>query len=152
MNRAPGPSWLWIGAGALLLGASSGQRAGTFVGASACKLCHRAVYESWEKTPHRSASEKAPSGPEGARCLACHATRERELEGVQCESCHGPGSAYSAPEVMIDVEKAVMAGLVLPAMDACRRCHENDEPDHRGEFVWPDPGGVGRSIHDMKRD
>jgi hypothetical protein len=53
---------------------------------------------------------------------------------------------------MIDVEKAVMAGLVLPAIDVCRRCHENDEPGHRGELELPDAAGFSRAIHDSKRD
>lgn len=141
-------SWLWIG-GVLLLGASSGAR---FVGAEACKLCHRSLYESWESTPHRFASEKVPIGPGEAGCLECHATRDRELAGVQCEACHGPGSAYSAPEVMIDVEKAILAGLVLPAAGACGRCHENAEPGHRNTLPSIDPAELSRFIHDLPGD
>jgi hypothetical protein len=53
---------------------------------------------------------------------------------------------------MIDVEKAVMAGLVLPAADACLRCHENTEPGHRGVLERPAPADLFRFVHEWKRD
>jgi hypothetical protein len=117
----------------------------TTIGAEKCKLCHRQIYESWTATPHAAAA----SGLE-ERCLPCHATGEKSLPGVQCEACHGPGSDYSQPEVMIDPEKASMAGLVRPSIVVCERCHANDEPGHRGELAMPEPGEWARTIHEMK--
>jgi hypothetical protein len=116
------------------------------VGAERCKLCHRAVFESWQATPHGKA---APSDFEG-RCLACHATGPEKLPAVQCEACHGPGSDYSPPEVMIDPEKAAMAGLVRPTLVTCERCHENDEPRHKGSLVMPGRNEWSRFLHLMK--
>lgn len=141
---------LW--AGALPLFAGSAERR-AYLGAERCKLCHREIYQSWAGTPHRRASEVVPKIPENDRCLACHATRGRELEGVQCEACHGPGADYSTAEVMIDVEKAVMAGLVRPATVSCLRCHENEEPGHRQRLTMPAPWEWPRAIHDgIRRD
>ncbi|MGH9323219.1 MAG: hypothetical protein ACRD3V_25465, partial [Vicinamibacteria bacterium] len=93
-------------------------------------------YESWASTPHARAGQSLPASS-AERCLTCHATDGTKLASVQCEACHGPGSDYSAPEVMIDLEKAAMAGLLRPSIVLCERCHENDEPDHRGELRMP---------------
>jgi hypothetical protein len=139
-----GPYIVW--AGALLLDAMAAGA--SYVGAEKCKLCHRAVYESWARTAHARASES--TAPAEERCLSCHATRGRELPGVSCESCHGPGSDYSAPEVMIDPEKAEMAGLIRLSIEVCERCHENDEPDHRRGFAMPERDAWSAAIHDVK--
>ena len=71
---------------------------------------------------------------ESAMCLGCHATgsrveaweKEDEFlleDGVQCETCHGPGSEYANNEVMMDREKAMMAGLRMPRPRDCMMCH-----------------------------
>lgn len=148
MTTSGGPYVVW--AGALLLNAVA--TGASYVGAERCKLCHRAVFESWARTAHARAggvlAKIATPGEE--RCLSCHATVKRELPGVQCESCHGPGSDYSAPEVMIDRDKAEMAGLIRPSIVVCERCHENDEPDHRRGFAMPQADAWGETIHDVK--
>ncbi len=71
---------------------------------------------------------------EAAMCLGCHATAsdteawEKEdtfflEDGVQCEKCHGPGSEYADRDVMMDRNKAMMAGLKMPAERDCMICH-----------------------------
>jgi hypothetical protein len=141
---------LWAWAGTLPYLAGSEGRAG-YVGAERCKLCHREIYQSWAETPHRRASDPISTAPGEVRCLDCHGTPGREREGVQCEACHGAGENYSAPEVMIDVEKAVSAGLVRPATESCARCHENDEPGHRRRLTMPARAQWPFSIHVEKR-
>ena len=137
-----------LAAGSFLAAAASSEGNGaSYVGAERCKLCHRSVYESWEATPH--SREEVPLDA-GDRCFSCHATEARKLPAVQCEACHGPGSDYSPPEVMIDPEKAAMAGLVRPNLVVCERCHENDEPGHRGKFAMPERNEWTRWIHEMK--
>jgi len=131
----------------LAVAASLAGGGASYVGAERCKLCHRSVYQSWAATPHARAVEP----PEAeARCFACHGTDEGKLAAVQCEACHGPGSDYSPPEVMIDPEKAEMAGLVRPSVVVCERCHENGEPGHRGELRMPERNEWPRWIHEMK--
>ena len=72
---------------------------------------------------------------ESPMCLGCHATgahvEEWEKdetffaeEGVQCEKCHGPGSEYMDPAVMMDREAAEKAGLMMPTMSDCMGCHQ----------------------------
>jgi len=111
----------------------------------------------WQKQGHAEAfetlkSEKAvkigkekglASPPhEADECLRCHATAhgvtpemtdKRPLkisDGVQCESCHGPGSEYKANKIMSDIDKARAAGLWDPGNDEkiCTACHNDESP------------------------
>lgn len=67
-------------------------------------------------------------------CLGCHATAStveewevdegfHRMDGVQCEACHGPGSDYWPADVMMNREKAMMAGLLMPTVEDCMGCH-----------------------------
>jgi YVTN family beta-propeller protein len=67
-------------------------------------------------------------------CLGCHTTAItaedwelgkdfRRTDGVQCEACHGAGSEYIPAEIMMDPEKAMMAGLMMPDCNGCLNCH-----------------------------
>ncbi|TNF71232.1 MAG: hypothetical protein EP299_12320, partial [Acidobacteria bacterium] len=76
-----------------------------------------------------------PEDPLEARvCLGCHTTgadaeewqRDETFlieDGVQCETCHGPGSEYSDAEVMQNRELAMERGLVMPDRQTCLVCH-----------------------------
>jgi YVTN family beta-propeller protein len=68
-------------------------------------------------------------------CLGCHSSGAqaedwekddtfRVEDGVQCETCHGPGSEYMAEGVMADRQAAMEAGLRAPDRDTCLRCHK----------------------------
>lgn len=129
------------------LSVAGAAREPSYVGAARCRLCHRDVYQSWKRTAHARATASIPEGQD--RCLACHATSGRDLEGVQCEACHGAGSDYWPGEVMMDPEKAVMAGLRKPGEAVCRRCHASAEPGHRPDFAIPPPGELARVVHEM---
>jgi hypothetical protein len=79
---------------------------------------------------------------ESDECVGCHATahgleasqiHKKPLalsDGVQCESCHGPGSGYRKKKTMSDHDKAVAAGLWEPGKDEkiCTECHNQDSP------------------------
>lgn len=67
-------------------------------------------------------------------CLGCHATASetedwervegfRMQAGLQCETCHGPGSEYSPLEIMKDRQQAMMHGLKMPSRETCMVCH-----------------------------
>jgi hypothetical protein len=71
------------------------------------------------------------------RCIKCHVTGAQdhdakfaaeftEHEGVGCEACHGPGSAYIDPEIMADRERFLNNGGRIPDERTCRTCHEDD--------------------------
>jgi hypothetical protein len=80
---------------------------------------------------------------ESPECLICHVTaygipetRIREpltqADGVQCESCHGPGRDFRKKKIMSNLKRARAKGLWDPANDhgICLRCHNSQSPTH----------------------
>jgi excinuclease UvrABC ATPase subunit len=142
--------------------ASAMAQAPTHVGVAGCGPCHKTEKSgnqigAWEKTQHAKAfttltTAKAaevakakgitavPS--EAKECLECHtipgaataATSKFDAkQGVQCENCHGPGSAYKANAVMKDHAKSVAAGMTEYTDKAaievqCKTCHNDKSP------------------------
>jgi hypothetical protein len=77
---------------------------------------------------------------EEARCRACHTVGGHEEnpprvdgfrveQGVGCESCHGPGSAYLDPDVMVDRARFLANGGRIPDADICVTCHRDEHFD-----------------------
>ena len=126
----------------------------TYVGAQKCAVCHKSEAQGrqfpvWEGTKHPKSFEalNSPKAAEAAkamgvekpaddpRCLKCHAplaakAPELKAEGVSCETCHGPGSAYRKLNIMKDRAESAKNGLILygspEAIKAqCMTCHEN---------------------------
>ncbi len=125
-------------------------------GAVACATCHSGgnggdEYSSWSETAHAGAlGALAAFGSENSSCLACHTvgsnglnanaalnnggydeTAVARLAGVQCENCHGPGSAHTGA-TGLPVEMA--AGL-------CGQCHEGTH--HPTYSEWQSSGHAG---------
>ncbi len=131
----------------------------TYVGAQKCKICHKLEkrgkqYIVWENSRHsksfevlfsdsaleeakKQKLEKPPS--ESPECLKCHGplhdkAPELKDEGVTCEVCHGPGSAYKKISTMKNSEKAIKNGLInYESVEAiktnCKTCHQSDTFD-----------------------
>jgi hypothetical protein len=134
----------------------------TYGGVATCKACHLtkksgAQYKIWAKGPHAKAYEtlgtaKAKevgkkSGVEdpqkSEKCLTCHVTaygvdaklRGAKLtleEGVSCEVCHGPGSAYKSRKLMKAIyegkQDGAKYGLIKPTEETCVKCHNKESP------------------------
>jgi hypothetical protein len=51
-------------------------------------------------------------------------------DGIQCESCHGPGSDYKKKKTMSDRDKSIAAGMWEPGKDEkiCQKCHNDESP------------------------
>lgn len=148
---------------ALVFGVSSMLNAqNKYVGVKQCSMCHKTdkqgkQFDIWSKSKHAGAFKtlgtpaadkiaadkgfktKAAETPE---CLGCHTvTADAKMfdasfdvkDGVQCESCHGAGSAYKNMAVMKDHAKAVAAGMTefkdAAAIEAkCKTCHNEKSP------------------------
>lgn len=98
----------------------------------------------------KKAGLKKPAA-ESPECLSCHATGYNVdakfldkgfdvKDGVQCETCHGAGSAYKATSIMKDRQKSVEAGLIVWENDAeieksCITCHNEKSPTYK-EFKF----------------
>jgi ribosomal protein L40E len=107
---------------------------------------HAKAYETLKQEEAlKIARERGLAQPphEAEECLKCHATafglepaqlaKGKPLEvsdGVQCESCHGPGSKYRKKKIMSNRDKAVAAGLWNPGEDEelCTTCHNDESP------------------------
>lgn len=104
-----------------------------YIGAKKCKICHKDVFTSWEKTVHAKAFDLLkPEEQKKEECTVCHITgttvKGAVLEGVQCEGCHGPGADYKKKKIMQDKELAIKNGLVIPTEETCVRCHNKKSP------------------------
>lgn len=111
----------------------SGQYADAAVdglaGTEVCAQCHETEYRHWQQTPHARAITDAigPDGTAAASCRRCHASlvvspeadagRLRlDLQGVGCESCHGPGRDHAE-----DPES--YSGRISGVRDNCPECN-----------------------------
>ncbi len=131
-----------------------------YIGADKCKMCHNKPatgdqYKKWLSDPHSKAIKTLSSQAsldyakkngianpsKDSKCLKCHSTYEKAgsglragilpEEGVSCESCHGPGSAYKSPTIMKSRELSIKNGLVLPDQKLCITCHNKDNPFYK---------------------
>jgi hypothetical protein len=131
-----------------------------YIGAIKCKMCHNSEksgfqYKIWSESLHAKSiaslsNEKSmeyakknnikdPATDPG--CLKCHATAgavNKDLietltmaEGVSCESCHGPGSAYKSNTIMKDRALAQKNGLIVPTKETCLQCHNDKNPFYK---------------------
>ena len=124
---------LVVGLSVLVLSVA-GAISAEYIGAAKCKMCHKVQYQSWESLPHAKAFDRLkPEEQTDAECLKCHATGGKaELPGVQCESCHGPGSDYKSVKIMKDRDASVAAGLLIPDEATCTSCHNEESPTFQG--------------------
>ncbi len=109
-----------------------------FVGDRACVRCHKEEQAFWTKTVHAHAWTTLVKDKKEAHddCVSCHVTGygevggsslgyTRRLEAVQCEVCHGPGSAHVAAE---GLEEPPAVRLSTPS-STCVRCHNEKHSD-----------------------
>ncbi len=117
---------------------ASGQA--SYVGIEVCDSCHVEEREVWDKTSHAKAYPTLTKQHKefNLDCVSCHVTgydqpggstvtHVKNLENVQCEVCHGPGSLHAKnPKVAPPVAR--------PKAEACVACHH---PPHVHEFDAP---------------
>jgi hypothetical protein len=145
-----------------------------YVGTKQCKMCHNPekkgkIFDVWSATKHAEAYKtlttakaneiakgKGITKPaaEAKECLECHAKPLDEKivdkgydakDGVQCEICHGAGSAYKNMSIMKDKAKAMAAGLTefkdKAAIEKfCKTCHNDKSPTFK-EFKFDEMWG-----------
>jgi len=118
----------------------------------------------WENSAHAKAfktlkSEEAQkiakekglkvAAHEAPECLSCHVTgydaepamlgkKFNVEDGVQCETCHGPGSKYRKKKIMEDRQASIDAGMTPilvsdgTAKKQCVECHNEKSPTFKG--------------------
>jgi hypothetical protein len=148
-----------------------------YIGPKMCGICHKSedsgnALAKWQASPHAKAFELlgTPEAKEigkksgiddpqkSGKCLKCHSTaynftesiateKIKPEEGVTCESCHGPGKKFMAKSTMEDHAKAIAAGMIYPATESCKLCHNPESPNFKGfdetamvaKIAHPDP-------------
>ena len=145
---------------------STAQSKFKYTGANACKACHLTpkqgeAFKIWQGSAHAKAfatlgtpaakeiaQKKGIADPQkDAGCLKCHdtaagvaaaqlATTFKPGEGVGCEVCHGPGSAYKTMTVMKDLDAGKIKGETVGFMKGdeklCVTCHNSESPTFKG--------------------
>lgn len=141
-----------------------------YIGVKKCGMCHKKdktgnQLKVWKGSAHSKAfntlktaeadkismEKDKKKAVENENCLKCHAPeynvdkallgKSFKLEqGVQCETCHGPGSAYKSTKVMKDHAKAVAKGMTDFKDEAtikakCETCHNPESPTFK-EFKF----------------
>jgi hypothetical protein len=126
--------------------------------AACSKLCHEKASQGrqaaiWKDSKHAKAYETlltdaakavgkkvGVEAPEKSpKCLKCHVTgfdapkdqfeeAFRVEDGVQCESCHGPGERYKGMATMKNRSKALANGLIIGDVKTCLQCHNDTAP------------------------
>jgi hypothetical protein len=136
-----------LAAGLFSLAASA--YAQDLVGAEACGSCHEAQYKAWRRSAHSMSLARLTKIQRRDRvCQSCHTmdpgNDDPRFQGVQCESCHGPGQHYSADYVMRDQTLAKLLGLEPVQESTCSPCHTADGPGMK-PFEFEDK--VGEVCH-----
>lgn len=141
-----------------------------FIGVKMCAPCHKAdktgnQFSVWQKSKHAGAyktltgamaaeiakAKGIKNAAEAPECLECHGAVDAKLvdkydvkDGVQCETCHGAGSAYKSMAVMKDKAKSIAAGLrefkdAAATEKFCKECHNEKSPtykDFKFDEMW----------------
>ena len=164
--------------------------ANRYIGSGKCKNCHRAEaggnqYSLWLESKHAQAWKTlgmdkareagAPLGvekpQESEKCLKCHVTAfgvgEDEIkrgfdaeQGVQCESCHGPGEKHMKARLMAAADQAEGEEIpyvhvpedeivALPMPETCLGCHNEESPSFRA-FCFHERMGKIRHLNPRK--
>ena len=116
-----------------------------YTGSKRCASCHFKEYMTWKKSSHSKAFDILTAQYQSdAKCVKCHTTGYGEatgfkdhdstpsLEGITCETCHGPGSKHEevakpfakVKDLTPEQEKAINDSIwkLLPK-NVCIECH-----------------------------
>ena len=147
--------------------AAAPAKVNRYIGAKQCQNCHKGAakgdpYDHWTKGPHAKAwatLATAKAKEVGAKlgiadpqtspkCLECHVTAYgapaaefkptfKMADGVQCESCHGPGEAH----FKLRFAESQKGGAAAPVTEAeilvkrdaatCKKCHNDKSPSYK---------------------
>ena len=107
------------------------QHRNGYVSATACQQCHQQEYLQWSATRHAFAYQTLLKKERyfDAGCVSCHTTgfgyptgfqigdQNTTLQGVQCETCHGPGKQHVGNPKKSNIRSGADTSL-------CLQCHD----------------------------
>jgi hypothetical protein len=128
------------------------QQGATYVGELACRDCHANIYDQYvneqEMGTNDPVNSHADQRHQGNTCGGCHTTGFGEptggkldgstpnLDGIGCESCHGPGSKHIAAGTTAARKAAITR---TPPDKTCTNCHGDRVSIGGGAYR---PGGL----------
>lgn len=107
-----------------------------FIGAALCTACHPEATAVWKQTKHPLAYESLVNAGRQYHldCVACHVGLWQQPggvcrvdqtsghQGVECESCHGPGARHLASPVKGTIPRGTR--------EVCVTCHDRENSPH----------------------
>ncbi len=107
------------------------QQENGYASAAACQQCHEQEYLQWSATRHAFAYQTLQKKERyfDAGCVSCHTTgfgyptgfqigdQNTTLQGVQCETCHGPGKQHVGNPKKSNIRSGADTSL-------CLQCHD----------------------------
>ena len=110
-----------------------------YVSAAACQQCHEQEYLQWSATRHAFAYQTLLKKERyfDTGCVSCHTTgfgyptgfqigeQDSALQGVQCETCHGPSKQHVGNPKKSNIRSGADTAL-------CLQCHD---PKHSPGFA-----------------
>ena len=144
-----------------------------YVGIDECETCHDEAFEFWTTTRHAGAYKTLVDDNKqfDLSCVGCHVTGFRkpggsevvenhDLQSVQCEQCHGPGSIHVDEPELEDKANAIHRDA---SETLCRECHTAEHSDtfeyeaYLRDILGPGHGeaarialGEGPTGHDLR--
>ncbi len=125
-----------------------------YVGGEQCVDCHEEAQTVWRGTPHSHAYRTLVdiSKEFNLSCVGCHVTGYRApggsevvqnegLRDVQCETCHGPGSAHIAARG--DAQRRATIRRTVTTDFCAGQCHT---PEHSDRFLAEAPRYLERVL------
>ncbi len=133
---------------------------GRYMGSKVCGSCHAAEYQQWLGTGHASAMStlRKKGRDRNPACVQCHVLglgradgyqiggRRNDLEGVQCEACHGAGAEHVSMPSRGNIRR-------LPEQQVCLECHDEKHSEgfaNRWESVLALVGHKKGLMHEGK--
>jgi DmsE family decaheme c-type cytochrome len=111
----------WQAGTPLTQGAESEPPGGEYIGSEMCMTCHQDLEEDYQHTVHFRIAQNP----------------RNELEGLGCESCHGPGSRHledqKNPYGLVNFGKKSKTSLALQNQ-ACLQCHQKSHSGWLGSI------------------
>jgi hypothetical protein len=107
-----------------------------YIGSISCKKCHLEQFDIWQKSKHAIAYDTLITKKQqfNLDCIICHITGDgdmdqgdavnlpKNLQGVGCENCHGPGKQHISNPQSNRMKSS-------PPASICLKCHTNDHDD-----------------------
>jgi hypothetical protein len=175
-----GSAGVFLAASSAATAPASAAGVNRYIGAKKCKSCHRSEaagnqFGAWQEMKHAHAFETLASPAaialakdagvanpqESAQCVRCHSTAfglPKESikkgfdvkQGVQCESCHGPGEKHFRARFAAAAKQegtgytAVPADEIVarPPMSTCLGCHNEDSPSFKSFCYYERVGSI----------